>query len=231
MNYIAQQEISVFKLTFQRTQMKLIDMSCTLPAKVNLRLHKGIGTTYVLIWLGDTDKLVELLLNGYEHITDIVDEDDVPIIEAVSSKEQNDTVAFLQSILTFEVCCNLGITRKSSFIVIFQEKRERVHHVIRQGAVNEVTQLLADEKETGSGKLLAIGRNSYGRCTLHIAVLCQQEEIVDFLVNTFPETLHVGDNVRIPISYYDWCLYIFVVPAGTYGITLCYGCGQNGIDK
>ncbi|KAF2879976.1 hypothetical protein ILUMI_26193 [Ignelater luminosus] len=133
---------------------------------------------------GDTDKLVELLLNGYDHITDIVDEDDVPIIEAVSSKEQNDTVAFLQSILTFE------------------EKRERVHHAIRQGAVNEVTQLLADEKETGSGKLLAIGRNSYGRCTLHIAVLCQQEEIVDFLVNTFPETLHVGDNLERTALHY-----------------------------
>lgn len=52
---------------------------------------------------GDTDKLVELLLNGYDHITDIIDEDDVPIIEAVSSKDQQDTMAFLQSILTFEV--------------------------------------------------------------------------------------------------------------------------------
>lgn len=55
--------------------------------------------------------------------------------------------------------------------------------------------MLADENDTGSGKLLAIGKNSYGRCTLHIAVLCQQEEIVDYLANTFPETLKVGDNV------------------------------------
>lgn len=55
--------------------------------------------------------------------------------------------------------------------------------------------MLADENETGSGKLLAIGRNSYGRCALHIAVLCQQEEIVDYLANTFPDTLKIGDNV------------------------------------
>lgn len=55
--------------------------------------------------------------------------------------------------------------------------------------------LLADENETGSGKLLAIGKNSYGRCSLHIAVLCQQEEIVDFLANSFPDTLKLGDNV------------------------------------
>ncbi|KAF5306989.1 hypothetical protein FQR65_LT07212 [Abscondita terminalis] len=134
---------------------------------------------------GETDKLVELLMNGYDHITDVVDEDDVPIIEAVSSKDQTDTVSFLTSILTFE------------------EKRERVHHAIRQGAATEVFSLLADEKDTGSGKLLAIGKNSYGRCTLHIAVLCQQEEIVDFLVNTFPETLHIGDNLERTALHYS----------------------------
>jgi hypothetical protein len=53
--------------------------------------------------LGDTDKLVELLLDGYDHITDIVDENDVPIVEAVAQHDQPDTVSFLQSILAFEV--------------------------------------------------------------------------------------------------------------------------------
>lgn len=57
--------------------------------------------------------------------------------------------------------------------------------------------MLADENDTGSGKLLAIGKNSYGRCTLHIAVLCQQEEIVDYLANSFPDSLHIGDNVSL----------------------------------
>lgn len=52
---------------------------------------------------GDTDKLVELLLDGYDHITDIVDDEDIPIIEAVSKANQHDTVSFLQSILAFEV--------------------------------------------------------------------------------------------------------------------------------
>ncbi|KAK4876069.1 hypothetical protein RN001_012491 [Aquatica leii] len=129
--------------------------------------------------------IMELLMNGYDHITDVVDEDDIPIVEAVSSKGQADTVTFLQSILTFE------------------EKRERVHHAIRQGASGEVFSLLADEKDTGSGKLLAIGKNSYGRCALHIAVLCQQEEIVDYLVNTFPETLHIGDNLERTALHYS----------------------------
>lgn len=62
--------------------------------------------------------------------------------------------------------------------------------------MNEIRSLLADENDTGSGKLLAMGKNSYGRCTLHVAVLCEQEEIVDYVANTFPDTLKIGDNVR-----------------------------------
>ncbi|XP_074026515.1 uncharacterized protein isoform X2 [Leptinotarsa decemlineata] len=133
---------------------------------------------------GDTDKLVELLLDGYDHITDIVDSDDQSIMTAVTKAEQPETVSFLQSILAFE------------------EKRERVHHAIRQGSINDVTDLLADENDTGSGKLLAIGKNSYGRCTLHIAVLCQQEEIVDFVSNHFPDTLKLGDNLERTALHY-----------------------------
>ncbi|XP_044754262.1 uncharacterized protein LOC123313440 isoform X2 [Coccinella septempunctata] len=133
---------------------------------------------------GETDKLVELLLDGYDHITDIVDEDNTPIFEAVSKEDQPDTLSFLQSILTFE------------------EKRERVHHVIRQGSIRDLMELLADENDTGSGKLLAVGKNSYGRCTLHIAVLWQQEEIVDYLANTFPDTLSLGDNLERTALHY-----------------------------
>lgn len=133
---------------------------------------------------GDTDKLVELLLDGYDHITDISDEDNTPIFEAVSNENQNDTLSFLQSILTFE------------------EKRERVHHAIRKSSIRDLTELLADENDTGSGKLLAIGKNSYGRCSLHIAVLCQDEEIVDYIANNFTDTLRVGDNLERTALHY-----------------------------
>ncbi|XP_066156618.1 serine/threonine-protein phosphatase 6 regulatory ankyrin repeat subunit B isoform X3 [Euwallacea fornicatus] len=133
---------------------------------------------------GDTNKLVELLLDGYDHITDIVDEDDAPIIDVVVKANQSETVTFLQSILTFE------------------EKRERVHHSIRQGSIADVMVLLADENDTGSGKLLAIGKNTYGRCSLHVAVLCQQEEIVDYLANTFKDTLRIGDNLERTALHY-----------------------------
>lgn len=55
------------------------------------------------IFPGDTDKLVELLLDGYDHIIDITDEDGTPILDAVVKKNQSETVAFLQSIVAFEV--------------------------------------------------------------------------------------------------------------------------------
>lgn len=54
-------------------------------------------------FLGDTNKLVELLLDGYDHITDIVDEKEVSIVDVVANANQSETVTFLQSILTFEV--------------------------------------------------------------------------------------------------------------------------------
>ncbi|XP_050310209.1 uncharacterized protein LOC126746131 isoform X4 [Anthonomus grandis grandis] len=133
---------------------------------------------------GDTSKLVELLLEGYDHITDIVDADDQTIIDVVAKEGQSETVSFLQSILAFE------------------EKRERVHHAIRQGSITDLMTLMADENDTGSGKLLAIGKNSYGRCSLHIAVLCQQEEIVDYLANTFSDTLRIGDNLERTALHY-----------------------------
>ncbi|KAL1497770.1 hypothetical protein ABEB36_008672 [Hypothenemus hampei] len=132
---------------------------------------------------GDTSKLVELLLEGYDHITDVVD-GDAPIVDIVAKANQPETVSFLQSILAFE------------------EKRERVHHAIRQGFISEVMSLMADEKDTGSGKLLAIGKNTYGRCSLHVAVLCQQEEIVDYLANTFTDTLKIGDNLERTALHY-----------------------------
>ncbi|KAI4461137.1 dpy-30 motif [Holotrichia oblita] len=133
---------------------------------------------------GDMDKLVELLLNGYDHIIDVIDEENISILEAVNQANQSETAAFLQSILAFE------------------ERRERVHHCIREGSLSLIKEMLADENETGSGKLLAIGRNSYGRCALHIAVLCQQEEIVDYLANTFPDTLKIGDNIERTALHY-----------------------------
>ncbi|KAG8235101.1 hypothetical protein J437_LFUL015528 [Ladona fulva] len=49
---------------------------------------------------------------------------------------------------------------------------------------------------------LAVAKNRRSRCSMHIAVLCQQLEIARFIAHHFPQTLHVGDNLeRTPLHY------------------------------
>jgi len=55
----------------------------------------------------------------------------------------------------------------------------------------------------GGGKLLALGKNSTGRCALHIAVLRENEKLVKLIVRMFPETLRIGDNVRVDIYTFE----------------------------
>lgn len=35
-----------------------------------------------------------------------------------------------------------------------------------------------------------------GRCAIHVAVLHQNEETVDYIASNFKQTLRLGDNVR-----------------------------------
>lgn len=51
---------------------------------------------------GETEKLVELLLEGYDHILDTEDEE-VNIIDVAAQREHEATVQFLQSIPNYVV--------------------------------------------------------------------------------------------------------------------------------
>lgn len=42
-----------------------------------------------------------------------------------------------------------------------------------------------------------MGKNSMGRCALHVAVLRENEETVRYIAKMYPETLRIGDNVRV----------------------------------
>ncbi|XP_071446845.1 uncharacterized protein [Hetaerina americana] len=51
-------------------------------------------------------------------------------------------------------------------------------------------------------EMLAIAKNRRSRCSMHVAVLCQHLEIVRFIAQHFPQTLHIGDNLeRTPLHY------------------------------
>lgn len=136
---------------------------------------------------GQTDMLAEMLLAGYDHILDARESPDVGIVDVAAQRGHGETVAFLESIPAFE------------------ERRDRVLRAIRQGGgqgAQEVAELL--QPADSRAKLLAAARNAMGRCSLHVAVLCQHEELVAFLAHNFPDTLHVGDNVSAaPKRYYN----------------------------
>ncbi|XP_020296962.1 uncharacterized protein LOC109861644 isoform X4 [Pseudomyrmex gracilis] len=130
---------------------------------------------------GETEKLVELLLEGYDHILDAED-DEANIIDVAAQRGHEATVQFLQSIPNYV------------------NQREEVHAAIRANDEDRVKELL--NKNNGGGKLLAVGKNSIGRCALHIAVLQENEEIVKFIAKTYPETLRIGDNLERTALHY-----------------------------
>lgn len=52
---------------------------------------------------GKTDKIMELLIQGYDHILDIVDEEGVPMLEVVGQRGDDSMNNLLASIPPFEV--------------------------------------------------------------------------------------------------------------------------------
>lgn len=72
------------------------------------------------------------------------------------------------------------------------------------GAQNQVEEMLQERND--ESVMLAMAKNERSRCSLHIAVLSQHEEIVRFLAENFPSTLTVLDNVRFNI-----CLYLLKI--------------------
>ncbi|KAG7211016.1 hypothetical protein KM043_016379 [Ampulex compressa] len=130
---------------------------------------------------GEIEKLVELLLEGYNHILDAED-GGVNIIDVAAERGREPTVQFLQSIPSYV------------------SQRDEVHNEIRAGNDAKVKELL--NKNNGGAKLLAVGKNTMGRCSLHIAVLRENEDIVRFIAKTYPETLRIGDNLERTVLHY-----------------------------
>ena len=68
------------------------------------------------VFTGENDKLMELLLEGYDHILDVEDEENNHIFDVVQRRNEQETLAFLQSIPSFEVII-LFVCKESQFDV------------------------------------------------------------------------------------------------------------------
>ncbi|XP_069359300.1 uncharacterized protein [Maniola hyperantus] len=153
---------------------------------VSIQANVLENTTEIDRWVlhlaarGKTDKIMELLLQGYDHILDVVDEEGVPISEVVAQRGDDEMINLLTSIPSFE------------------ESRETLHGAVRRGDLAAVQDLVKAE----GGRTLARAQNTFGRNALHVAVLAQHEDIVAYLAENCVELLRLGDNLeRTPLHY------------------------------
>ncbi|KAK0085676.1 hypothetical protein PV325_004622 [Microctonus aethiopoides] len=130
---------------------------------------------------GETEKLVELLLEGYEPILGIED-NGINIVDIAAERNREATVQFLQSIPNYT------------------SQREELHRAIRAGDLDRTQKIFT--KNGGGGTLLAVGKNSLSRCSLHIAVLAEHTDIIKFIAKSYPETLRIGDNLERTALHY-----------------------------
>ncbi|XP_059474842.1 uncharacterized protein LOC132196306 [Neocloeon triangulifer] len=149
---------------------------------------------------GDTTRLEELLLDGYDHILDIANSRGVGIIDLVTHANVQESAAFLNSISAFE------------------SRRDWIHSAIRSGDLGKVREVLNSSR-------LAVARNKFGRCALHVAVLTEQEKIVEFIAIKFPICLAAGDNLERTALHYAMAmddaekLSMILVKAGAKRVT------------
>ncbi|CAG9125383.1 unnamed protein product [Plutella xylostella] len=153
---------------------------------VSLQANVPENTAEIDRWImhlaarGNTEKIMELFLEGYDHILDVVDAEGAAVAEVVAQRGDADMASLLASIPAFE------------------DSRESLHGAIRRDDLSAVQQMVSAQ----GGRTLARSKNSFGRTALHVAVLAQNEEIVNYLAQQFPELLRIGDNLeRTPLHY------------------------------
>ncbi|XP_026805611.1 uncharacterized protein LOC113548763 isoform X1 [Rhopalosiphum maidis] len=133
-----------------------------------------------IIARGEHNKLIQLLLEGYNHILDLNTDKDIFALPL--SRGHSHVSVILKSIPTFE------------------EKRKRLHREIFSGAQGKVEEILKERND--ECVMLAMAKNERSRCSLHIAVLSQNEEILRLIAENFPTTLFVLDNIERTALHY-----------------------------
>ncbi|XP_065081316.1 uncharacterized protein LOC135703882 [Ochlerotatus camptorhynchus] len=129
---------------------------------------------------GDLETLSNMLLDGYDHVVDVTGTDGTTIVQVASTRGHMEVVRFLEGIRQFE------------------ENREKLLTAVREKDLQKVKEIT----QQPDGAKLARTKNYYGRCSLHVAVLMENEEIVEYLATNFRLTLKVGDNLeRTPLHY------------------------------
>ena len=73
-------------------------------------------------------------------------------------------------------------------IFYLQTKITETFTAVQKGVLRDVQQAVERKK-------LATARDGMGRCPLHVAVLTENEDVVGYIVQTFPNTVKCRDHV------------------------------------
>ncbi|XP_018801269.1 PREDICTED: uncharacterized protein LOC108976536 isoform X5 [Bactrocera latifrons] len=130
--------------------------------------------------IGDVKPFEILAVEGYDHIVDITDDNELSIVDIAAERGHEELANFLRNLRTLE------------------ELREELHQMIRDGNVGRAKEIVAEP----NGKWLLKAKNYYGRTALHIAVLKENEEVVEHFVNIYPDALKIGDNLERTVLHY-----------------------------
>ncbi|XP_036331384.1 uncharacterized protein LOC118743025 [Rhagoletis pomonella] len=130
--------------------------------------------------IGDVKPFETLAVEGYDHIVDVTDDNEVSIVDIAAERGHEELADFLRNLRTLE------------------ELREELHQMIRDGNVGRAKEIVADP----NGKWLLKAKNYYGRTALHIAVLKENEELVEHFVSLCSELLKIGDNLERTALHY-----------------------------
>ncbi|XP_059225190.1 uncharacterized protein LOC106087756 isoform X6 [Stomoxys calcitrans] len=130
--------------------------------------------------VGDVKPFEYFAISGYDHIIDVMDDNDTPIIDVAESKGHSELATYLRGVRPME------------------ELREELHQMIRDHKDDRVKEIVSSEE----GKWLIMAKNYYGRTALHIAILKENEDLVEHFVQICPDALKIGDNLeRSPLHY------------------------------
>ncbi|XP_075165713.1 uncharacterized protein LOC142238071 isoform X2 [Haematobia irritans] len=130
--------------------------------------------------VGDVKPFEYFAISGYDHIIDVMGDTEKSIIDVAEAKGHSELAAYLRGIRPME------------------EMREELHQMIRDHKDERVKEIVAGEE----GKWLVMAKNYYGRTALHIAILKENEDLVEHFVKMCPEALKIGDNLeRSPLHY------------------------------
>uniref|UniRef100_A0A1I8P3T9 Uncharacterized protein n=1 Tax=Stomoxys calcitrans TaxID=35570 RepID=A0A1I8P3T9_STOCA len=130
--------------------------------------------------VGDVKPFEYFAISGYDHIIDVMYDNDTPIIDVAESKGHSELATYLRGVRPME------------------ELREELHQMIRDHKDDRVKEIVSSEE----GKWLIMAKNYYGRTALHIAILKENEDLVEHFVQICPDALKIGDNLeRSPLHY------------------------------